>query len=508
MVLGVLLLPHAAQAQGTAYEQLQTFSSLLNQIRVSYIDSVSYTEMVRAAIDGVLGSLDPHSRFAPRVDAERELAYEQGSLAGTGMVLDQADDALVVFTVIPKSPAARAGVAAGDRLVSINDTVTSGLTSYEADQRLIGDKGTKLHLVLERGSRLSPATLKLSLKLDFLSPTSVSIVGTVDQTTGYLRLTGFHFKSADEVEQTVKTLKSRGARRLILDLRGNPGGVVSAAVEVASLFFPQQTLVFRTEGRSRSATAEYRTEKDGAFRDLPLMVLIDEGSASASEALAASLQDHDRALLLGRRSFGKALMQRPFPVPPQGDLVWLTVGRVVTPSGRIIQRSYRGLRTSQYYSLAGRTGSAEDTLEVFRTDRGREMRGGGGVTPDVALNRSADLPIWWGVVGDSGWYEAVSDSVAALLPADAAGRQRWIGTPAEWQDRLVTPLLQRVRGRLGVAGDLEPALLARLGRILAHRAAEVRWGPEAADEFLVRNDPDIQAAMGYWDRLPSLLKAS
>jgi len=178
---------------------------------------------------------------------------------------------------------------------------------------------------------------------------------------------------------------------------------------------------------------------------------------------------------------------------------------VVTPSGRVIQRSYRGLKAGQYYSFAGKSGAEQDTLEVFRTDRGREVRGGGGIVPDIALTAVPPLPAWWSVAVDSGWYEAVADSVATLLPKAPAQRLEWFDARAQWQTRLVEPLLVRVHGRLGIVAAPDSVLLARLGRILAHRAAEVRWGPDAGDEFLLRNDPDIQAAMGYWDRLGSLL---
>ncbi|HXI19707.1 MAG TPA: S41 family peptidase, partial [Gemmatimonadales bacterium] len=415
--LALLSAPLAAQS---AYEQLQTFSSLLNQVRLSYVDSVTYAELVHAAIDGVLESLDPHSRFVSRDDGLRELAYEGGELAGTGLVLDDVDGALTVLTVLPRSPAARAGVGPGDRLLSINDTSSLGLSADEAGLRLLGEKGTRVRLLFERGARLEPDTLAVSLKYDLIKPVSVTATGMVDATTGYLRLSGFHEKSADEMEHAIKDLKGKGARRLLLDLRGNPGGVVIGAVEIASLFLPKQALVFSTVGRRQAANSEFRTGKDGPFRDLPLMVLLDEGSASAAEALAGSLQDHDRALLLGRRSFGKALMQQAFPIPPQGDLVWLTVGRIVTPSGRIIQRAYHGLKAAQYYSFAGRSGAARDTQAVFYTDHRRPVRGGGGIEPDVAIPKSAVLPAWWGIAADSGWIEAVADSVAGTLPRDQA----------------------------------------------------------------------------------------
>jgi peptidase S41-like protein len=263
---------------------------------------------------------------------------------------------------------------------------------------------------------------------------------------------------------------------------------------------PKGTLVFRTVGRRRSANEQVLTTKDSPFRDAPLLVLIDEGSASASEAVAGSLQDHDRAVLAGRRSFGKALVMQLFPVPPQGDAVFLTVARVVTPSGRIIQRSYRGLKAEQYYIFAGRSGAEADTQAVFRTDAGREVRGGGGIMPDVVLPGSPSLPPWFAAAADSGFIEAVADSIAALLPKDASGQKAWLDATDQWASRLVAPFLDRVRSRLGVKGEPLPALEARLGRILALRATEVRFGPEAAEDFQLHNDPDIRAGLAAWSQ--------
>lgn len=494
--------PAAAQA---SYEQLQTFSSLLNQIRASYVDSVTYAELVHAAIDGVLGSLDPHSRFLKREDGEREAAYESGVLAGTGIFFDEVDGSLVVLAVMPGTPGSRAGISAGDRLLSINDTSSEGLSAYEVGSRLIGPKGSKVRLLFERGSRLEPDSLKVNLKFDLLQPKSVTVSRLIDPSTGYVRLSGFHEKASEEMEKAIKNLRGAGAKKLVLDLRGNPGGLVFAAVEISSLFLPKQSPVFRTVGRRKSVTEEFATGKDGPFRELPLMLLIDEGSASASEAVTGSLQDHDRALILGRRSFGKALMQQGFPVPPQGDFVYLTVGRIATPSGRIIQRSYHGLKASQYYSFAGRSGTEQDTTQVFHTDHQRPVRGGGGIAPDVPISKSAELPNWWGVAADSGWIEAIADSAANLLPRDQAAAAKWSDNPSGWQTGMVNPFLTRVQQRLKISVEPDSATRGRIGRILAYRASEVRWGTDAAEALQIRYDPDIRVAMTYWDKLDQLL---
>lgn len=499
--------PGRSRAQGSAYEQLQAFSAVLNHIRLNYVDSVTYAEMVRAAIDGMLRSLDPHSYFVSRSDWEKRSALERGELAVTGMALDEEDSAIVVLAVVPQSSAEKGGVLPGDRLVQVNDMSVVGLKVQEVELMLAGPSGSKVRVRLERGARLEPARFAVTLKRTFLKPTSIGWVRMIDGTTGYVRLAEFGPQAAEEVHKALRQLNSVGARQLILDLRGNPGGIVDAAVAIASEFLPNGTVVFRTRGRKRDASQDYLTKTDGDFVALPLIVLINGRSASASEALAGSLQDHDRALILGRRSFGKALVQTGFFVMPAGDLVELTIARVITPSGRTIQRRYKGIAVEQYWAFAGKTGAAEDTAAVFKTDHGRPVRGGGGIVPDVVLPAPATFPVWWSVALDSGFAYAVADSVAQGLPTTAAGRAQWVGTPERWRGAVLAPFLDRVRARLGVRAEPDSAVAQWLSLMLAMRVADVRWPPDGGAEVFVRDDPDIHAAVGYFSKLGELLGA-
>ena len=506
LLLGLPLTSRVVAGQASSYEQLQTFSGILNQIRLNYVDSVGYGDLVRAAIDGVLRSLDPHSYFLSREEGMRMLAYEAGQLAGTGIFFNEVDGEMTVQAVLPRSPGARAGVATGDRLLQMNDTSVAGLSAQTLQGRMLGDRGSRLKLRLARGPRLTPDTVRVSIKYDFIEPRSVSIARMANATTGYIRLQGFHREAGKEVGDALRKLRSSGANQVILDLRGNPGGIVFSAVEIASIFLPENVLVFRTDGRRRAARQSFVTEKNGSFRELPLIVLIDEGSASASEALAGSLQDHDRALILGRRSFGKALMQRPFDVPPAGDVVWLTVGHVLTPSGRFIQRQYRGQTAEQYREMAGGGGAGGDTTQVFQTDAGREVRAGGGIAPDAVLPGRPNLPGWFSVAADSGFTDAVSDSVANAMATDRGTRETFMSMPAQWDRQLVNPFLERVRNRMPAATAPDSVMRAHIGLILAARTAEVRWGQDGVEEIVVRHDPDIQAALPYFSRLGELLK--
>jgi len=505
LALIICAAPTAAGAQASSYEELQRFSAVLNHIRTNYPDSVAYNGLVRAAIDGMLRSLDPHSWFASREDYEKLSALDRGEMAVTGIVFEFADGVPTVLSYSRRSPAEKAGVLPGDRILRVDGVPVAGMTSKSIALRLAGDKGSKVTVGLERGPRLEPDTFSVQLKRAFLESRSVSVVRMLNPETGYVRLDDFGETVADEVQKAVRQLRSSKARQLILDVRGNPGGIVTEAVDLAAKFLPGKTLVFTTRGRKKVLNEDYRTKGDGEFVDLPLIVLVDGGSASASEALAGSLQDHDRALIVGRRSFGKALMQTGFLVP--SGFVQLTVGHVLTPSGRFIQRRYRGLAIEQYYAFAGTVGDGADTLTVFRTGRGRPVRGGGGIAPDVAVPAPVPPPAWWSAAADSGYDDAVADSVALTLSAAASGRAEWIGAARDWELRLLPPFLERVRTRLGVAARPDSVTGAELARRLAARAAFVRWPPDAGTDLILASDQDVRAAIASFSRLTELLSA-
>ena len=483
-------------AQAGSYEELQRFSAVLAHIRANHADSATYRTLVRAAIDGMLRSLDPHSWFASREDADRLNALERGELAVTGIEPDLADGIPVVLAVRPRTSAERAAVRPGDRIVQVDGEPMAGLSARLVALRLAGPKGSRTTVMLERGSRLEPDSLTVTLKRDEVrEEPSVSLARMVNDSVGLVRLAEFGPDAADQVKKAIEQLRGRRARQIILDLRGNPGGIVTEAVDLASMFLPANTLVFSSRGRQRTTNVDYRTKGGGGFRDLPLVVLIDANSASASEAFAASLQDHDRAVIAGRRSFGKALMQTGFFVPD--GFVQLTVGYIVSPSGRVIQRPYRGLRAEQYRAAAGDS-ALQDTTRIFRTAAGRPVRAGGGVAPDAALPGPPELPRWVSVAADSGFDRAVADSVAFLLDNTPAVRAAWISDTAAWNTRLVEPMVRRATGRLGVTGALTVEQRLALGRRLAARVAAVRWNEDASDELLLASDGDVRAALGLF----------
>ena len=498
-VAGALLLAGAAgraRAQGATYEQLESFSYLLNEVQLNYVRSVGTSQLVRAAIEGMLHSLDPHSRFVSHEDNDLWVGWEGGRVAGAGIALEDEDGRPTVAAVQAGSPAAAVGVLPGDRVRALDGASVSGISASDLQFRLLGPRGRVVRLLLERGPRYQPDTLTVAVTDDYLKPQSVSDARTLAPGVGYVRLAEFDVGAAKEVRDAAhRVLSGPRPRTLVLDLRGDPGGSLGSLVEVASLFFPKGVLIFRTQGRRQEMDSSYVTNGDGDLADTRLVVLIDAYTASAAEALTGALQDHDRALVLGRRSFGKALVQRLYELPPFGDAVWLTVAYMYTPSGRLIQRRFEGLSLPQYYELAGRGGAPEDTLATYKTDSGRTVRGGGGIEPDSTLPAAAAAPLWWSVAVDSNLVDVVADSVAGAMATDPRPREAWLDATAEWRERLLAPFLARVRGRLGAIVPPDSAQAGRIAELLAARVAEVRWGADAALELGIHNDPDVRAAL-------------
>ncbi len=391
----------------------------------------------------------------------------------------------------------------GDRLTGIDGVPTAGLNARAIALRLAGDKGSKVTMLIERGPKLEPDSVSVTVKRAMPKLENyVTATLMVDATTGYVKLAEFGEKSARDVHDAVNRLRGEKARQLILDLRGNPGGIVTEAVDMAEQFLPSNSLVFSTKGRQPSVNKEYRTTGGGDFDAMPMVVLVDQGSASAAEALTGSLQDNDRAVIAGRRTFGKALMQTGFLVP--GGYVELTIGHVISPSGRYIQRPYTGLQLEQYYAFAGDS-AWQDTTRTFRTLHGRIVRGGGGIAPDVPLPAPASAPRWWTVAADSGWDRAVADSVANTLDPTAAAQAAWSADSSAWDSRLLPPFLARVRTRLHVPATLDALTRAAMARKLAAEAATVRWDPDAGYALTILNDPDVIAARGLFARAGQIL---
>lgn len=313
-----------------AYDTLKTFSEILTLVRNNYVDSAESKELIYGAIRGMLDSLDPHSSFMPP-DVYKEMQIEtQGSFGGLGIEITVRDRHLTIVAPIEGTPADRAGLEPGDRIVRISGEPTKDMTLLEAVRRLRGPKGSEVTITILREGR---EPFDLTVTRDIIEVHSVRASDLGDG-IGYIRLVSFQERTRRDLEEAIKDLRSKGMRGLVLDLRNNPGGLLSQAVQVADLFLEKGKLIVYTEGRAKNQNLRFVDEHDNP-QDIPMVVVVNRGSASASEIVAGALQDHQRAVLVGTKTFGKGTVQTVIPLN-DGSGLRLTTARYYTPKRRAI----------------------------------------------------------------------------------------------------------------------------------------------------------------------------
>ena len=366
------------------------YSTLLLLIDNFYVDTVNMPKLVEKAIVSTLKDLDPHSTYISREDVEEAEAPLQGSFDGIGITFQLFKDTILVISPVPGGPSQKVGIRAGDKIIKVNGEKAYGpdITNGWVLHHLRGKKGTKVIVSIYRKG--ISHLLDFVIIRDKIPIKSLDASFMLDKHTGYIKLGRFARTSRSEMDKALDSLKKEGMTRLIFDLRGNPGGYLSAAQKIASEFLQKGKLIVYTEG-VHSPRQNLFSLGNGNFENGKLVVLINEGSASASEIVSGALQDWDRALIVGRRSFGKGLVQRPFRLP-DGSIVRLTVARYHTPSGRWIQKPYNKGVNAYYHDLEKRMKHGElihadsihfpDSLK-FHTENGRTVYGGGGIMPDV-----------------------------------------------------------------------------------------------------------------------------
>ena len=365
-------------------------SNLLHIIDDQYVDSVNIDSLVEKAIPQILAELDPHSVYISAKDVQLATDDLKGSFSGVGIEFIIRDDTIRVQNVIKDGPANRAGLLAGDKIVSINGKPFVGkiVTNEEAMHRLKGPKDSKVLIGVKRFGEKGVKVFTVTR--GDISVNSISTCYMINDTTGYIRVKSFGERTYAEMLSALQTLNIEGADHLIIDLRDNGGGILEAAVQMANEFLPKNRLIVYTQGR-KSPRAEYRSNGKGSYQHIPMVVLINEGTASAAEIFAGAMQDNDRATIVGRRSFGKGLVQQQIQFP-DGSMIRLTVARYYTPSGRCIQKPFKPGDNADYENdLLARYRHGEffsqDSIKhvgpAYHTHNGRTVYGGGGITPDI-----------------------------------------------------------------------------------------------------------------------------
>ena len=378
-------------------EKYNKVDDVINYIEQDYVDSINRKSVEENAINGILEKLDPHSQYIPAEEFNEVNDPLMGNFEGIGIQFRIEKDTIMVIQTISGGPSEKVGLLAGDRIVKINDTLVAGvgIKNTDAVHKLKGKRGTTVKVSIHR--RHVPGLIDFTITRDVIPTYSVDIAYMVNDSIGYLKLSKFASTTYEEFMAAMNKLLAAGMKRLILDLRGNSGGYLNAAVEICDEFLDDKKLIVYTEGNSRPNNYAYASKK-GIFEEQPLTVLIDEGSASASEIVAGAIQDNDRGTIIGRRSFGKGLVQEQLDFP-DGSALRLTVARYHTPTGRNIQRPYNHGIEKYYEEMHDRFVDGEmqnpdsirfnDSLK-FTTPKGKLVYGGGGIMPDIYVPFKAD----------------------------------------------------------------------------------------------------------------------
>jgi len=395
-ILGLNLRPRESQADKKFFsigiDRGNQLNNIINFILEAYVDSVDRQTLTEDAIHSLLKNLDPHSAYIPARDFREMNDPLMGSFEGIGIEFNMISDTVVVINPIAGGPSEKAGIMPGDRIVKVEDEPIAGvsMSTNEVVRRLKGEKGTQVNVMVKRSG--VGELLPFTLLRDQIPQYSLDVAYMIDEETGYIRLNKFSATTHQEFTLAMERLKREGMEKMILDLRGNGGGFLEASINLADEFLDAQKLIVYTDGRNRPRQYAH-ARRNGGFETQPLVIMIDEWSASASEIVAGAVQDNDRGLIIGRRSFGKGLVQEQVQLG-DGSAMRLTVARYYTPTGRSIQKPYDNGEEEYYSEFMTRLLDGElenpDSIKFddslrFETPAGRVVYGGGGIMPDIFI---------------------------------------------------------------------------------------------------------------------------
>ncbi len=501
------------------YEQIRKFETVLSATQKYYVDDVDTGKLTDAAIVGMLNTLDPHSVYIPPKQFERVEEEFRGRFEGIGISFRILNDTITVIEPIAGGPSARLGILSNDRIVKINDTSAVKFTDTQVMKSLRGPKGTKVSLSVVRPGVKDP--LDFVVIRDVIPLYSVDAAFMIDGATGYIRVNQFKETTHEEMAKALATLKQEGMKRLILDLRDNGGGFLEEAVRMSQLFLDGNKRIVYTKARKPEFEESYSANATAPYEKIPLIVLVNNASASASEIVAGSIQDWDRGLIVGETTFGKGLVQRQWPLN-DGSAFRLTIARYYTPSGRLIQRSYEGKDRAAYqmepFERPDTEGDnvqhrdevkADTALPIFKTASGRPVVGGGGITPDYFVKSGSVTglvqTIWRrNLFFDytKAYVETNGPKLRKQYPALAAFKDDY-----EISDAMMKEFRSFIEGK-GIKIDEKeyetdlPLIKARLKA----QVAQMFFGTEGAIEVLVGVDRQVQKALTLFPEAAKIAK--
>ena len=502
-LLGGLLASRAEADAEKSSGQIRTFGRILALVEDNYVGSAKSDELVESAIQGMLHTLDPHSNYLNRETYTEMKDEQRGMFYGLGIQITKRgpDKPLTIIAPIDNTPAAKAGLQPGDVIAKIEGQETMSLSVQDAVRKLKGEKGTKVTVTIQRYGE--PEEFDVTLVRDEIPTHSLAHAFLVKPGVGLVRISNFTSTTTAELDEALATLRERGMERMVLDLRSNPGGLLDQAVGVASRFIPEGKLVVYTRGRIAGSDQDYAAKGDRRTT-VPLVVLVDSSSASASEIVSGCIQDHDRGLVVGETTFGKGLVQRVIPLRDGGALA-LTTAKYYTPSGRLIQRDYSDL--DDYFldpeleDEAVRAPATTETVgrEVRHTDSGRTVFGGGGITPDYVVQAEKEPPISSRMRRDNIYFDYAVRYVAShpQLKADFAA-----------DDGMLKDFRAFLESR---KFEFEPAAFEESRKTLDLRLraqiAKIKWGAEAESRVLAEGDLQVQKALTLFEEAARLAEA-
>ncbi|HEY4648888.1 MAG TPA: S41 family peptidase [Gemmatimonadales bacterium] len=505
---GGWLLQQGVASDGNVYQQARLFDDVLGHVSTYYVDSIGETDLYQKATRGMLEQLkDPYSVLLTGDDYKALTEQTSGNYAGLGIQIDVRDGWITVVAPLPETPAERAGIQTGDQIIEVDGKSTEGWKNDEAVKALRGEAGSKVGITIRRAGITDP--LKYRLTRAQIHMRSVPPGTLFDAGVGYISLNPVSETSAEELRQEITAMKGKGMKSLIMDLRGNPGGLLDQGVKVADLFLDSRQEIVSTRGRARGSTKEFYDEAKQAWPDLPIIVLVNDGTASAAEIIAGALQDHDRAVVVGAPTFGKGLVQTLFPLG-EGVALKLTTARWYTPSGRTIQRIAKDEEDQATQAAMAviadtvlnapdraSTDSALKQRPIFHTDAGRVVRGGGGIVPDLVVRPDTLTAAEREFAKDLGngfpqYRDALTSIALEAKKTHGVRSESFKVTPAMRQE-----VYTRLRAHdVDISESVFNGAGALIDEQLGYEVARYVFGRPAEFRRRAANDSQMQTAMG------------
>ena len=502
---GGWFLQRQTEPEGSVYQQARLFDDVLAHVADYYVDSLDERQLYQMAIDGMLDQLhDPYSVFLKPEDFRQLSEATTGNYSGLGIQIDVRGGWITVVAPLPETPAERAGIQTGDLIVSLNGQSTEGWKQDSAVKALRGPAGTTAELQIRRAGIDKPITFKLTRATIHIR--SVQIAMMLDDRVGYISMNPVSENSTQEVSEAIDTLQKQGMRSLIFDLRNNPGGLLDQGVAVSDLFLDPGKEIVATRGRAPGSSHEFDDAKPQQWPRLPIVVIVNGGTASAAEIISGALQDHDRALVVGTPTFGKGLVQSFWRLTPETGLK-LTTARWYTPSGRTIQRVTHSEAEQEAQVIAAQRAldSAKiDSSAVFHTDAGRTIYGGGGIKPDVFIVADTFT------TAERTFIRALGDKIPLYRDAIATyalelkESKRLTSPNFVVTDAMVDEIVRRVRAKGATLPDSAIAGARTLiNQELGYEAARYSFGRPAEFRRRMADDQQVKRALALADKAKS-----